>query len=105
MKEIKWYGSVFSKNDVDDAVEGWHREFSKVLDMHCPVRAIEIRKNYTPWLSQDLIVSSKALQRAQRLAKCNLSQSYKKMLKRRQSFLKRKLKLQRINGEKKKLPK
>ena len=92
VKEIKWYGSVFSKNDVDDAVEGWHREFSKVLDMHCPVRSIEIRKNYTPWLSQDLIVSSKALQRAQRLAKCNLSQELQEDVEKKIKLLKKKIK-------------
>ena len=71
VKAIKWFESVYSKNDVDSAAEGWCREFSKVLDFHCPVKSILVRKNYTLWMTPDLEVASKNLQRAQRSTKNN----------------------------------
>ena len=73
VKDIKWYSSVYSKDNVDEATEGWQREFLKVLDKHCPVKSIQVRKNYTPWLTQDIILTSKSLQRAQRRARLHNS--------------------------------
>ena len=71
VKELKWYASVYCKDDVDEAVEGWSRQFVEVLDRHCPVKSIVMRKNYTLWMTPDLIVASKSLQREQRRAKSN----------------------------------
>ena len=93
IKELKWYGSVYSKDDVDEAVEGWQSQLCKVLDRHCPVRSIEVRKNYTPWLTQDLIASSKALQRAQQVAKRNFSQELQEDIDKKTRLLKEKIQI------------
>ena len=36
--------------DLDDCVEEFERKFVSILDQHCPVKRIQIRKHYTPWL-------------------------------------------------------
>jgi len=44
-----------------------------ILNKHCPVKSIVVRKNYTPWMTTELTVASKTLQREQRKAKNNWS--------------------------------
>ena len=80
IKSIKWYSPVYSKENVNEAAEGWHNEFSRVLDKHCPVRSIEVKKNYTPWLTQDLVIASKSLQRVLKRSKIDHSQELKDLL-------------------------
>ena len=91
VKAIKWFESVYSKNDVDSAAEGWCREFSKVLDSHCPVKSILVRKNYTPWMTPDLEAASKSLQRAQRSAKNNWNIESRRLVQAKTIALKEKL--------------
>ena len=40
--------------DVDEEVEVWDRIFREVLDEHCPVKSINVRANYTPWLNDEI---------------------------------------------------
>ena len=92
VKQIKWYESVYSKEEVDEAAEGWNKEFTKVLDRHCPVKSIIIRKNYTPWMTPDIIVASKFLQREQRKVKNNWTREAQELVQTKTKLLKEKIK-------------
>ena len=93
VKNILWFMPVYSKTDVDEAVKGWQQEFTKVLDKHCPVKSIEVRKNYTPWLSQELLVASKVLQREQVKARTDHSRELHVSIQQKTKQLKEKLKV------------
>ena len=85
VKNILWFMPVYSLTDVDEALKGWQQEFTKVLDKHCPVKSVEVRKNYTPWLSQELLVASKVLQREQVKVRTDHSRSYMLAFSRKQN--------------------
>ena len=76
---------------MDEAALGWCNEFTKVLDLHCPVRSILVRKNYTPWMTPDLIVASKRLQKAQRTARNNWTPESQRLIQDQIVSLKEKL--------------
>ena len=42
------------EDDLNEVVRKWEEKIKIVLDKHCPLRTIDVRKNYTPWLSQEL---------------------------------------------------
>ena len=54
LKKIKWFPDVYMEEDLDEVVRKWEEKIRTVLDKHCPVKTIDVRKNYTPWLSQEM---------------------------------------------------
>ena len=50
VKEIKWY-EVYCLTDVNVAVHVLTEKLTAVLDRFAPVRTLQVRTNYAPWLS------------------------------------------------------
>ena len=50
LENIKWW-EVYKCDYVEQAVEHFTNTFVALLDKHIPLRVIQIRKNYVPWLS------------------------------------------------------
>ena len=80
VKNIKWWKKVYSEEDPDKATENWEEEFCKVLDKHCPVKAIETKKNYTPWMTKELQEKSKSLQDKRKSLKDNWNKEEEKAI-------------------------
>ena len=40
-------------NDIDEAAEKFKNIFVEVLDKHAPLKVIQVRKNYVPYLSEE----------------------------------------------------
>ena len=41
-------------NDIDACVEQFDSKLLRVLEKHCPIRKIQVRKNYTPWYNEEI---------------------------------------------------
>ena len=57
---------VTSHDTIDGAAEAFRNEFNAILDYHAPVKTIQLRKNYCPYLSSDtkrMIANRNALQK------------------------------------------
>ena len=54
VNRLSWWGSVYSEENLVKASESWEKEFITVLDENCPVKLVEIRKSYTPWLTKEI---------------------------------------------------
>ena len=61
VKKRKWWGSVYSEENLEKAAKACEKEFQKVLEKNCPVKSVELKKNYTPWLTQELKILSDRL--------------------------------------------
>ena len=43
---------VGESNDIDEAAEVFENSFRIILDKHAPMKTIQIRKNFSPFLSK-----------------------------------------------------
>ena len=50
IKNIKWYSSVYSKDNVDEAAVGFQWEFARILDNIVPLNPLKSRKIMHPGL-------------------------------------------------------
>ena len=55
LRNIKWWPEAYTEYSLDDLVEIWEQKVKSVLERHCPLRSIDVRSNYTPWMSSDLL--------------------------------------------------
>ena len=65
---IKWF-DVYNSSDVNEAVKLLTVKLNSVLDQHAPIKIIQVRSRYAPWLTdstKDIMVER---DRAQQLAK------------------------------------
>ena len=67
VKELSWY-DVYECEEVDEAVKLMTNKISKLLDQVAPVRTIQTRTRYAPWLSSETKAAMKARDTAQRNA-------------------------------------
>ena len=44
---------VSESNDIDEAAEVFENSFRIILDKHAPMKTIQIRKNFSPFLSNN----------------------------------------------------
>ena len=73
LSKVSWW-PVYQCSDIDSAVEIFTDQFLQVLDLHAPMRTIQTRSNYAPWLSENV---KKLMQRRNEAQnKAVLSQSY-----------------------------
>ena len=53
IKRIKWWPGVYSCANASVAADNLNQELSKVLDKWAPIRKVQIRQNYRPWISKE----------------------------------------------------
>ena len=67
VQEISWL-DVYLSSDVDEAVEVFTRSITEILDEMAPMKTIQIRSNYSPWLCKDTLDLMRARDEVQKLA-------------------------------------
>ena len=76
LKKISWL-DVYLCEDVNFAVQTFSKKINEILDALAPMRTIQVRKNYAPWLSQDTKDLMKERDHAQQRASItNLDQDW-----------------------------
>ena len=53
-KDDGLFAQMFTTNDIDEAAEIFTREFTRILDKHAPLKTIQNRKNYIPYISEEI---------------------------------------------------
>ena len=53
LENTNWL-ELLNMNDIDACVEQFDSKFLRVLEKHCPIRKIQVRKNYTPWYNDEI---------------------------------------------------
>ena len=51
LSEVDWEGLVSQARDIDEAVNGWTRMFSLILEKHAPTLHRRVSDKFTPWLN------------------------------------------------------
>ena len=67
VQELSWL-DIYLCSDVDTAVEMLTKKLTGILDDMAPMRSIQVRANYVPWLSQDTLELMRARDQVQRLS-------------------------------------
>ena len=101
VKNIKWWPDLYGEECIDKAVEIWEKKFVAVLDKHCPVRSVQIRRNYTPWMTENLKREQKELAEKQKQNDRNWTKERQKELDKEASKLRRKIRGAEENHRKK----
>ena len=68
VKLISWWPHVYSCNNPTQAAQNLSRELSKALDRWAPVKKVQIRQNYRPWISKETKVLMNQRNYAQEVA-------------------------------------
>ena len=68
VKLISWWPTVYSCTDANIAAENLSHELNKALDRWAPVKKVQIRPKYRPWVSKETKVIMKQRNIAQELA-------------------------------------
>ena len=53
LKSLSWY-DLYMTEDVNLATQIFKEKLTNILDIHTPKKTFQIRKNYAPWLSEEL---------------------------------------------------
>ena len=48
------FGQIHAADDIDEATEVFTKAFTNVLDKHAPLKVIQNRNNYVPYISNEL---------------------------------------------------
>ena len=67
IKTLKWY-DIYASSDVNEAVELMTKKLTSVLDQFAPVRIIQVRSRYAPWLTEEVKTKMVERDRAQQAA-------------------------------------
>ena len=67
LKRISWW-PVYSCTDVDEAVRIFTEKVQSVLDSLAPVKTVQVRTNYAPWISKTTLEMMKERDTAQHRA-------------------------------------
>ena len=82
VRKIKWL-ELYMSDDVDEALGFFMDKFKPILDRMAPMRNIQIKTNYNPWISQDTLSLMKERDKLQKDAAetsdKNIWDQYKKM--------------------------
>ena len=68
IKHISWWPIVYSCEDANKAAENLTNEINKVLDKWAPLKKVQIRTKYRPWISKETKVLMKQRDFAQEIA-------------------------------------
>ena len=66
VQEISWL-DVYLSSDVEEAVKMFTKKVTEILDEMAPMKSIQIRSNYSPWLCKDTLDLMKARDEVQKL--------------------------------------
>ena len=91
IKNITWWPTVYSEENLEKAAKAWEKAFRQVLDKHCPVKSINLKKNYTPWLTSELKDLSTSLSTERSVLDANWNKESQKKLDLKANELKEKL--------------
>ena len=67
VQQIRWL-DIYLTNDVNEALNLFYEKVRPILDDMAPIRTIQIRNNYAPWLSQETIQLMKSRNELLKLA-------------------------------------
>ena len=67
VKKIKWW-SLYTTEDVNSAVHIFSSKLNEILDRVAPIKTIQIRTNYSPWLSDETKTLMAERNNAQKIA-------------------------------------
>ena len=67
VQQVSWL-DVYLCNDVDEAVEIFSNKITEILDVMAPMKTIQVRTNYSPWLSKETLELMKVRDELQKLA-------------------------------------
>ena len=73
IKQLKWF-EVYTCTDPDKAVQLLTEKITAVLDKFAPVRTIQVRSRYAPWVSEEVKVRMVERDRAQQAAAATQAQ-------------------------------
>ena len=59
IKKLRWF-DIYMSNDVNVAVNSITQKVTLILDKYAPVRTIQVRTRYAPWLTE---VTKQAVQK------------------------------------------
>ena len=67
LSAVDWC-EVYSSRDVDVAVEAFTAKYLSVLNLHAPWIVFQLRKNYSPWISEETLALMKQRDNAKNVA-------------------------------------
>ena len=67
LSAVDWC-EVYSSRDVDVAVEAFTAKYLSVLNLHAPWIIFQLRKNYSPWISEETLALMKQRDNAKNVA-------------------------------------
>ena len=67
VKQISWW-DVYSCDSVEIAVNKFTLKINKILDAMAPVKSIQVRNKYAPWISENTKEKIKERDEAQKVA-------------------------------------
>ena len=73
IKQLKWF-EVYTCTDPNKAVQLLTEKISEVLDKFAPVRTIQVRSRYAPWISEEVKAKMIERDRAQQAAAATQAQ-------------------------------
>ena len=53
VSEEQW-NDILKEEDIDICVDLFNSRLCRILDIHCPVKKIQLRQNYTPWITPEI---------------------------------------------------
>ena len=61
LREVKYteFNHILIEEDPNQAAQEFSKIFSRILDNHAPIKIFQTRRNYLPWLSEDMKASMK----------------------------------------------
>ena len=102
VQQLTWL-DVYLCEDVDDAVDLLSRKITEILDEMAPMRTIQVRKNYSPWISKETLSMMKERDELQKLASETKSRDYWCKYKQVRNKVNNRLKHEEIKGQRLKL--
>ena len=72
ISQVDW-GCLLQVTDVNQCQEMFDGILQELLDFHCPVKKIQVRRNYTPWMTAEIREEMAKLQVAKLVASRSLA--------------------------------
>ena len=102
LKNIRWW-EIYSCNDVNEAVRMLTEKLTFILDRLAPIRSIQVRQKYCPWLSQQTKDLIHERNQAQKTASETQNNDDWNNYKRLRNTVNNRLKHEKVHNQKEKL--
>jgi len=67
VSNIWWEGALSETDDVNVLVKKWSTLFSLIIDMHAPLKSLQVSEKCCPWIKKDLRCLMRRRDRLKRL--------------------------------------